>query len=451
MNFFKEIYKYFFPDREISYFEKLKTSFFIITLFVATFLVIIMLISNILAPNVNSSVSILSQSIAISFFIITLFLIKYFGQVKAGNIFTFALLILTSFFLTVINHDIQALYKFVQGFYTIIVVIVGSVLFASRKYVIVFLVIVLIGSFRPFLHAQRHLPEFADITKVGYIQYFISLIIISIVVYFASKFSEDAIKKVEHENKLNKRKNIQLNQMLLVISQTSKELENLAKTISKSTVKLSENTNEHASSIEELSATVEQLSQSIASNVEFAQNTALSVRRTAALSESSKNVIFNTLKSVEEVNSQVSIIQEIANKTGLLSINASIEAARAGESGKGFSVVAQEVKKLAEKSETGAKEISHLINSTISISRDASENYNKIANDINYIDNSIEHISAINVEQKLGVEQINNALIMLSANSQSNATLAYDLNELLVQIKKNVDKLEKQLKIGTKA
>ena len=81
----------------------------------------------------------------------------------------------------------------------------------------------------------------------------------------------------------------------------------------------------------------------------------------AKMMESANSVMNNLGKSSEEIGSIIEVIDGIAEQTNLLALNAAIEAARAGEHGKGFSVVADEVKNLAERSANATKEIATLI------------------------------------------------------------------------------------------
>ncbi len=373
------------------------------------------------------------------------FLVKKYGLKTAGNIFSITFMLILVFFLTQIKQDILALYKLSQGFYFVFLVLITSVIFSSRWVIFINAGLIFLGTSYVYIYGLQHLPQFEELLTLGIKHHIIVTVLISVVIYFASKFSESAIKKAQDEALTNKNQNKELLKMVNLISETSKKLDELAINISKSTLSLSTNAYNQAASLEELSATTEELSQSIASNVEYTYSMTESVKETSDLSKKSGNIINSSLVSIEGVNEKISLIQDIANKTGLLSVNAAIEAARAGESGKGFSVVAQEVKKLAEKSGLGSKEIMALIHETIKISRDAAEDYKIIADRIMKIDTSMEHISAINLEQKAGVDQINTALAQISENSQINATLSSDLNEALKEIQMYTKKLEKQL------
>ncbi|KYH35454.1 methyl-accepting chemotaxis protein 4 [Clostridium tepidiprofundi DSM 19306] len=129
-----------------------------------------------------------------------------------------------------------------------------------------------------------------------------------------------------------------------------------------------------------------------------------------------KNFLYvteNLQTSSQEIHNIISYIENIANKTNLLSLNASIEAARAGEHGKGFAVVATEIKKLADQSKQFSSNInvklqnieenidrlnsiSHLTESKINITNDALNNVNNtlinIANSSHILDNKIKNI-----------------------------------------------------------
>jgi len=441
----QSIINFFLPRRELNYFELQKTRFFIISLLSSSFLISIFVTSLILSYKSNNFITVISQLISICFMLFSAFLVKKYGLKTAGNIFSITFMLILVFFLTQIKQDILALYKLSQGFYFVFLVLITSVIFSSRWVIFINAGLIFLGTSYVYIYGLQHLPQFEELLTLGIKHHIIVTVLISVVIYFASKFSESAIKKAQDEALTNKNQNKELLKMVNLISETSKKLDELAINISKSTLSLSTNAYNQAASLEELSATTEELSQSIASNVEYTYSMTESVKETSDLSKKSGNIINSSLVSIEGVNEKISLIQDIANKTGLLSVNAAIEAARAGESGKGFSVVAQEVKKLAEKSGLGSKEIMALIHETIKISRDAAEDYKIIADRIMKIDTSMEHISAINLEQKAGVDQINTALAQISENSQINATLSSDLNEALKEIQMYTKKLEKQL------
>ena len=116
--------------------------------------------------------------------------------------------------------------------------------------------------------------------------------------------------------------------------------------------------------------------------------------------------IKNLGNDVNKINEITIFIKSIADQTNLLALNAAIEAARAGESGKGFSVVAEEIRKLAEQSKTSSESINQLIgsisgetsmiiSSTDSMSKDLNEQLSVIDNAVNSFEKIIEEVDGI--------------------------------------------------------
>ena len=155
--------------------------------------------------------------------------------------------------------------------------------------------------------------------------------------------------------------------------------------------------------MEEMAANVKQTADNAAQTEKIA-------RQSAKDAENSGVAVSKAVEAMQTIVEKISIVQEIARQTDLLALNAAVEAARAGEHGRGFAGVASEVRKLAERSQAAAAEISGLSSETVSVATQAGEMLTRLVPDIRKTAELVSEISAACREQDIGSSQINEAM-----------------------------------------
>lgn len=204
---------------------------------------------------------------------------------------------------------------------------------------------------------------------------------------------------------------------------------------------LSSKANEQAASLEETAAAVEEITSLTRGNSDNCIKMSSLGSRVERSVASGQELAEKTASSMDEINVQVAsineaitVIDQIAFQTNILSLNAAVEAATAGESGKGFAVVAQEVRNLATRSAEAAKEIKKLVECATAkadegknISSDMIEGYSVLSENINKTTVIIEDVANASREQIIGIEQINDAINLLDRNTQENASEAQNV------------------------
>ena len=223
---------------------------------------------------------------------------------------------------------------------------------------------------------------------------------------------------------------------------------------------LSNKANEQAASLEETAAALEEITS-------ITRNNAQNAAKMSSLGATVKTAVTNgqslaskTAISMGEINEKVTaineaitVIDQIAFQTNILSLNAAVEAATAGEAGRGFAVVAAEVRNLASRSAEAAKEIKLLVedanikaNAGKGISNEMIEGYEILNKHISETIVIINDVSSGSREQMTGIEQINDTVTMLDRVTQENANNANQITSIAGEVSVMAQELVKDAK-----
>lgn len=212
---------------------------------------------------------------------------------------------------------------------------------------------------------------------------------------------------------------------------------NAATEIAQGNVDLSNRTEQQASSLEETTSTMEELTVSVRRNAanaaracalaHEASEKAVNGRQTVGKVASTMELIDGSSQRIVEI---IAVIEGIAFQTNILALNAAVEAARAGQHGRGFGVVADEVRNLAHRSASAAKEIKDLIHDSVAQVAEGSRHVlqagvamEEVVTSATGVSQTIADISVASSEQTEGIEQVNGVIVEMDAVTQQNAAL----------------------------
>ena len=235
-----------------------------------------------------------------------------------------------------------------------------------------------------------------------------------------------------------------ITQMLLENKTNGVTLQGSSEILLSNVDRLNKSSNEAAISLKNAAVVLSEITQNVTKTSK--QTTEMSGLANAVINSAKEGqeLAFKTNKAMDEINEQVSAIKEsitvidqIAFQTNILSLNAAVEAATAGEAGKGFAVVAQEVRNLANKSTEAAKEIKNLVESANfkanegkTIANDMIQGYNCLNANIDKTIDIINDVANTSREQQIRIVQINDAVSILEEQIQANTEVSSQANSI---------------------
>ena len=246
-----------------------------------------------------------------------------------------------------------------------------------------------------------------------------------------------------------------------MLKSSSSQIARASTQLSSSSQEIANGTTEQASNIEKITSSMEALLSMVKQNAGNAQEASILAEKEADTSQSGYTQMESMLSSINDINKSseqikkvIKVIDDIAFQTNILALNAAVEAARAGEIGMGFTVVADEVKNLANKSAEAAKDTANMIEDSIKktelglqIAAKLGKGFKDILVNTKKVAEMSKEVETASKQQDTGINQVNEAIIqfddIVQANASSAEETASSAEELLAQVEALDDIVEK--------
>ncbi len=243
------------------------------------------------------------------------------------------------------------------------------------------------------------------------------------------------------------------------IRHTANEISTASGEIASGNADLSSRTEGSAAALQQAAASVEQLAATIRHSADNAREANAMARDASAVAREGGAVVADVVSTMTAINAQakkigeiIAVIDGIAFQTNILALNAAVEAARAGEHGRGFSVVASEVRSLAQRSGDAAREIRTLISSSVQQIdagagkvQAAGQTMERIVAAIEKVSHTVDDISRAAAEQANGIAQVNQTVAEMDRSTQQNAAMVEQASAATESLRSQAERLVQML------
>jgi len=376
--------------------------------------------------------------------IVDLILIYKKKVFMAGNILLSAWTMVELFSLFQrLGTDIDFFTFYAGGYYYLLLFLAGSAFFSTKLNFHFNALLIFISTIILYFLSQKMLSvDILPKIRLAFFNFELTVAIVYFILWQFRKNVEKSFSKVENNTQQLLNKNNELQKLSLNIKNSAINLVTKSNLVGQLSTTLAKDSNEQNSTTEEISSSMEEMLATIEQNSDIAISTNQKIKKSVSELEIGGKTIISTLDLVSTISDKIHIISDIAGKTDILAINAAIEAARASQNGSGFAVIAEEIRKLAEKSNTSASEIVQLADNGKKMSVKSSQVVISNSNEIKNIVNLVNDIVKAGEEQASNAMAITNAIKQLSDISSRYSGSANQMEKLSSELLEQADGLK---------